>query len=70
MVKYNDKTSVSRLEATRQALFLAYGSEEPSRKDPPPRLLTYRRVAELMRVRPHFICYLMRLYFEPSDATA
>ena len=67
MVKYANKTSVSRFEATRRVLFLAYGTEEPSVTDPPPRLLPLPVVAELMHVKPRFVSYLHGLYFNQVD---
>jgi hypothetical protein len=65
MVKFANKTSVSRLDATRRALFLVYGCEEPSVTDPPPKLLTHVAAAKLMRVKPFFVSHLLTRYFKP-----
>ena len=69
-MKYDSKLFVSRLDATRRALYLAYGTENPSPTHRPPRLLQYTTVAELMRVKPTFIYNLMRNYFNPSKPAA
>jgi len=47
-MKFFDKFVVSRLEATRKALFLRYGIEDPCKKCPPKSLLSYADVAKMM----------------------
>jgi hypothetical protein len=66
-MKYDKKLFVSRLTAQRRALFLLYGTEEPSITSPPPRLLPYKRVAELMRVKLSFVHRLKYEHFHPRD---
>jgi len=65
-MKYNNKLSCSRLDATRKALYLCYGMEEPSVTDPPPRLLTRKGVADIMRVPINFVNSIIYKYFNPT----
>jgi len=69
-MKYEDRLNCGRLEAQRKALYLRYGDEEPPLANPPPPLLTHKRVAELMRVRTCFVQRLLYTYFHPEAAAA
>lgn len=68
-MRYWNNLECSRLDATRRVMFLIYGTEEPSRTNPPLRLLTRKKVAEYLRVPIGLVNYLCYKYFNPtSDA--
>ena len=49
----------------KEALYLRYGSEAPSKVDRPPPLLTERTVAALMKLTENRVHGLLLRYFRP-----
>ena len=51
----------------KEALYLRYGSEAPSKADKPSPLLTAKTVANLMKIPINRVHGLISRYFRPSD---
>ena len=60
-------TSDSNGLILRRILFLRYGTDDVAPQKPPPHLLSWRQVSQLLKVPYHRVLVIQRQYFE-TDA--